>query len=450
MVMINVTKEEFEEAKAFFDANPNEIKFHAKKKNEDGKSKGHNFVNIAGDVYALNNVNNIVHEPDAGLGAFGRAKRAVNSDGKYIVVKVEGQEEKEKISTEDTKRVDNLMQETSYMLDRLTRDVQAGESGRVKAREQYDTQTKVLTAFEYRGDRDLYRETVLSSEAKKTPNNLIYALHAMRSIEALHQLHIIHKDIKEENFVLNGKGTGLTVMPIDFDLSQKLEPANIHVEILNEVGNRIVMGTDGYISPEIKFEGRYSYASDVFALGSMLEKMGLPKEIYGPMKAPELQRISIAEAMAAVAKEMRKPEYAQNLEVANALKQYENTSLNGNKAPEIFEKLNEVRKELSNALNQTADANKAPWERDEAWRSRIGTELKEVHHALMSGNVEKAIVVVEQATKSVNQFVEEQKNNPVEKVKTKEADNRSIDDLMADMGNSTVSFGASSFARGFS
>ncbi len=452
-VMINVTEEEFERAKAFFDANPDEIKFHGKgEKNEKGQSEGHNFVKIAGGVYALNNATHVVHEPDAGLGAFGRAKRAVNSDGDYIVVKVEGQELKEKISTEETKRVDSLMQETGYMLDRVEREVQPGESGRVKSREHYDTKTKVLTAFEYRGDRDLYRETVLSSDSKKPPNNLIYALHAMRSIEALHQLNIIHKDIKEENFVLNGKGTSLTVMPIDFDMSQKIAPADIAVNILNKDGVPILMGTPGYIAPEIRFEGKYSYGSDVFALGSMLEKMGLPKEIYGPMKAPEAQRISLAEAMAAVAKEMRKPEYAQNPEVMNALKQYENLSLNGKKAPEIFEKLNQARNELSHALNQTEAVSKTPWDRDEAWRARIGAELKEIHQALMSGNVEKTIPILEQATKSVYQHIEEQKNKPV-KSPDKETSNqntsKSLDDLMAEMDGSRVSFSSGSFANDF-
>lgn len=104
------TEAEWAEAEAFFNSKSNsgEVKFHNKKDKafilsasneiEKKESTGRDFVKIAEVIYALNNTSNIVHEPDAGLGGFGRVKRAIDRKGKMVVVKVEGKESKKKYS----------------------------------------------------------------------------------------------------------------------------------------------------------------------------------------------------------------------------------------------------------------------------------------------------------------------------------------------------------------
>lgn len=237
------------------------------------------------------------------------------------------------------------MQTAGYMLGREERNVDStrseqvkakragqadtiyskNESGTVKAGDIYTTNTKVLTAFEYRGDRDLFEEVNQNNASLSPPQNLIIALKAMNGIQALHDLRILHKDIKQENFVLNGQGQSLTVMPIDFDMSQQLRIDQKEVINLLENGQPWVQGTPGFIAPEIKQYGKYSYASDIYALGVMLKEMNLPEEIYKPMVAEDPQnRRSLSAAMRSVVIELSKPEYGQNLAVNQALTEYQN------------------------------------------------------------------------------------------------------------------------------
>ncbi len=273
---INVKADEWLEAKAYFEANPKEIKFKGKKNQQvvevEGvqkkQSTGHDFVKIAGDIFALNNTSHIAHESDAGLGGFGRVKRAININGRPIVIKVEGAETKK---SKGVKATDVLMQDMGYLLDRVERKVkkEEGESGLVKAANHYKTKKKVLTAYEDRGDRDLYNELTVQNQGEysQPPKNLVYGLKAMMGIQELHDLRIIHLDIKPQNFVLNGRGESLTVMPIDFDLSRRLKSDQKYIIKEYKKGVPKVIGTPGYIAQEIKDFGKYSYASDVFAMG---------------------------------------------------------------------------------------------------------------------------------------------------------------------------------------
>lgn len=323
-VNITVKKSEWLEAEAYFKNNPDEVKFQ-KKLTAGGKKAGHSFVKIGNDVFALNNTSHMVHESDAGLGGFARAKRGVNRNGRRVVVKVEGKERREAVvKVEEAKVADELMRDMGFMLGRVERKVKEDESGVVKAGSHYGAGTKVMTAYEDRGNRDLFDEIVNNeNEHTKPPKNLMYGLRAMMGIEALHRIGVIHKDIKLENFVVNGEGKSLTVMPIDFDLAQRVEPGKTHVINVNNDGSPRVMGTPDFIAPEIRSQGKYSYATDVYATGVMLDSILLPEELCQKMMAPnETNRISLPAAMEAVVKELKKPEYAKNPEVQQLLKQY--------------------------------------------------------------------------------------------------------------------------------
>lgn len=356
-VNIKVEPNEWLEAQAYFRDNPDEVKFQ-KKFTEGGKEAGHSFVKIGNDIFALNNTSHMVHESDAGLGGFARAKRGVNKDGRRIVVKVEGKERREAVvKVEEAKVADQLMRDMGFMLGRVERQVKEGESGVVKAGSHYQAGTKVMTAYEDRGNRDLFDEMNNNFDAyAKPPKNLVYGLKAMMGIEALHRIGIIHKDIKLENFVVNGEGQSLTVMPIDFDLAQKLEPGKTHVINVNQDGSPRVMGTPDFIAPEIISAGKYSYATDVYATGVMLEMIQLPEDLCKKMMAAkEADRISLPAAMEAVVKELKKTEYAQNPEVQQLLKQYE--QFNFRLAAALSSSITNPSKQMTSAL---AHANKLP------------------------------------------------------------------------------------------
>ena len=81
---------------------------------------------------------------------------------------------------------------------------------------------------------------------------------ALRGLAALHEMSIVHRDIKPENLVLSEAGE---VVVTDFGLAKRLATGELCSE---------VVGTAGYMSPEVLRREAYSYAADVWSLGVVL------------------------------------------------------------------------------------------------------------------------------------------------------------------------------------
>lgn len=92
------------------------------------------------------------------------------------------------------------------------------------------------------------------------------------ALDCIHAEGIVHRDVKVSNILLNAKNNAVLV---DFGISRYE-----HGRIKREIGvektvvagdeksaRRLVMGTGGYLAPEIKNGGEASAASDVYALG---------------------------------------------------------------------------------------------------------------------------------------------------------------------------------------
>ena len=100
----------------------------------------------------------------------------------------------------------------------------------------------------------------------------------LAAVAELHYHGFIHKDLKLENVMLNRPGPkcpahirrnlatspGAGVKLIDFDTVEEWNSTNQK--------SRHVLGTDQYIAPEA-YEGKYSPASDIFAVGVIAYKM---------------------------------------------------------------------------------------------------------------------------------------------------------------------------------
>ena len=82
-----------------------------------------------------------------------------------------------------------------------------------------------------------------------------FAIDACLGINYLHQLSIIHRDLKSGNLLVD---TNWRVAVADFGLS-----------VINERGGQAA-GTTGYIAPELITGGEASYASDVYSFGVVL------------------------------------------------------------------------------------------------------------------------------------------------------------------------------------
>lgn len=104
------------------------------------------------------------------------------------------------------------------------------------------------------------------SEGKKVldwPSRYKIAVGAARGISYLHQdciPHIIHRDIKSSNILLD---QNMEARVSDFGLATLMEPNNTHVSTL-------VAGTFGYLAPEYFDTGRATAKGDVYSFGVVL------------------------------------------------------------------------------------------------------------------------------------------------------------------------------------
>jgi eukaryotic-like serine/threonine-protein kinase len=87
------------------------------------------------------------------------------------------------------------------------------------------------------------------------------------ALDAAHRRGVIHRDFKPGNVMLEDTGSAVSVSITDFGLSKALEGDTT----LAETG--LILGTPGYIAPELIQGQLPSFASDVYAFGVVLFEM---------------------------------------------------------------------------------------------------------------------------------------------------------------------------------
>ncbi len=86
-------------------------------------------------------------------------------------------------------------------------------------------------------------------------------------LRAAHQANVLHRDLKPGNIMLEGSGASIKAVVTDFGLAHEYEPD------MTAADERYLLGTPGYIAPELLNLCRATPASDLYSLGVVLHEM---------------------------------------------------------------------------------------------------------------------------------------------------------------------------------
>ena len=140
----------------------------------------------------------------------------------------------------------------------------------------YDTfidQNYICLVFEYLPGKDLYHvfthEFNLHAAASKFPTRkswvMFYSAEILVVLKYLHKNHIIYRDLKPENVMIDSAGH---IKLIDFGFAKKLASQSQFRTSTN-------CGTIGYTAPEVISEGAtgYSFSADLWSLGIVISEL---------------------------------------------------------------------------------------------------------------------------------------------------------------------------------
>jgi serine/threonine protein kinase len=234
---------------------------------EPGVVLNHSFILVkapdgSNKIYALANKNK--KQGYMGEGGFGKVKFCQSKDGTNFAYKIEAE-----ASVLERKIMLDLKRSQGVQ----TRKSLEEKEIRFKSGKKEKTKSTAITVSTYFAGGEV--KDLKGIEAGVTGNLQLYitAIQSCQEIQALHNLNYVHADIKASNlmFAEPVKGFDIRVKTIDFGLAKEVVPGEDSVQAPD------ISGTPGYMAPEIS-QGTYGFASDVYALGKMFDKI-LPDQL---------------------------------------------------------------------------------------------------------------------------------------------------------------------------
>jgi NIMA (never in mitosis gene a)-related kinase len=186
-----------------------------------------------------------------GEGSYGKVQLARAPDGKNVVIKVvdtRRMNQKEKKSAQNEVKVLSALKHP-YVVRYYESFISTGK-------------LCIVMAFAEKGD--LYSRIKAARNGRRIPAEKVleWFTQATLALKYLHDLRILHRDLKSQNMFLTGEER---LKIGDFGISRVLSSTGAFA--------RTMIGTPYYMSPEVCSERPYSWASDIWALGCVLYEL---------------------------------------------------------------------------------------------------------------------------------------------------------------------------------
>lgn len=285
MKLLNITEVEWKKAEDYFLNNPDVVKMSKKvdpnypknplnldKKMKPRDTSIHSFIlGEDGQIYAIANGEYL------GQGGNAKVKLIESRDGTNYAMKVQ---EWNRFSMKEVL----FLEAAGFLKTKAERET----LGAMFFGNVIDDKLYTMIPLFNRGDLYGAINQELEQRGVTDTQKYITLIQCAQAIQNLHNLRIIHGDIKLQNFLVDTfSGNDIILAASDFGVSEFLP---IGEEVVNtreiagtykrdENGNIIRDKTGGslYVAPEIIDYTEYSFESDVYAFGKMTREFNLPK-----------------------------------------------------------------------------------------------------------------------------------------------------------------------------
>lgn len=311
--LLNIPQGEFDEARKYFAAHPDEKKFSRK----DSKlTYSYIKVKIVGDDKQAEEIIAVSHGEALGEGAYAKVMLCEDGSGNNLAVKIGGVGKKASDEAEIT-----IGYAVGFIKGAMQRKLKESKLDRG-----IEISEKEYILMELKPGKELFQLIYSSKilmehpgylyspeEVEPTRNPLsivqryILAIKLAQDLQELHNRRIVHGDPKPANWMGNIEGNRMMVARIDFGLSSQLAPEENKIE-----SPKKPEGTpDRYIAPEVLqvangLPAVYSFASDAYSLGKVFKyDLQLPHHLYDPLIQENPQdRMALPDMIRLLAKQL--------------------------------------------------------------------------------------------------------------------------------------------------
>ncbi len=137
-----------------------------------------------------------------------------------------------------------------------------------------EDESRPYIVFEY-VEGETLKERIRRQGRLPVPEAVAYAIEIARALGAAHARHIVHRDVKPQNVLIDEEGSAKVT---DFGIARTLDEEGL-------TADGRVLGTTDYVSPEQALGHRVTGQSDLYSLGIVLYEM-LTGEVPVPGREP--------------------------------------------------------------------------------------------------------------------------------------------------------------------